>query len=109
MECSRSKQDLFFFFACRTLTRPLQSNLGNAETDGLSKHLHFSGQEYSLLVLLFCKCFAVSFDSCQWYYGPVLLGDFLSVLLYLQKTTTRNTYILCQISRTHFSTFPSTC
>lgn len=30
-----------------------QSNLGNAETDGLSEDLHFVGQEYSLLVLLF--------------------------------------------------------
>lgn len=32
---------------------PPQSNLGNAETDGLSDDLRFVGQEYSLLVLLF--------------------------------------------------------
>lgn len=31
----------------------LQSNLGNAETDGMGTDLHFVGQEYSLLVLLF--------------------------------------------------------
>ncbi|KAJ4390981.1 hypothetical protein N0V93_004580 [Gnomoniopsis smithogilvyi] len=30
-----------------------RSNLGNAETDGLAEDLHFIGQEYSLLVLLF--------------------------------------------------------
>lgn len=30
-----------------------RSNLGNAETDGLSKDLHFKGNEYSLLILLF--------------------------------------------------------
>ncbi|KFY72592.1 hypothetical protein V499_07271 [Pseudogymnoascus sp. VKM F-103] len=30
-----------------------RSNLGNAETDGLSKDLHFVGNEYSLLILLF--------------------------------------------------------
>ncbi|KAK7739727.1 hypothetical protein SLS53_005697 [Cytospora paraplurivora] len=31
-----------------------RSNLGNAETNGLGNDLHFVGQEYSLLVLLFC-------------------------------------------------------
>lgn len=30
-----------------------KNNLANAETDGLSEDLHFVGQEYSLLVLLF--------------------------------------------------------
>ncbi|KAG6354935.1 hypothetical protein INS49_004016 [Diaporthe citri] len=30
-----------------------RSNLGNAETDGMGDDLHFVGQEYSLLVLLF--------------------------------------------------------
>lgn len=30
-----------------------RSNLGNAETDGMSTDLHFKGQEYSLLILLF--------------------------------------------------------
>ncbi|KAL1857592.1 hypothetical protein Daus18300_010232 [Diaporthe australafricana] len=30
-----------------------RSNLGNAETDGMGNDLHFVGQEYSLLVLLF--------------------------------------------------------
>ncbi|KAF5248129.1 hypothetical protein FANTH_6059 [Fusarium anthophilum] len=30
-----------------------RSNLGNAETDGMSKDLNFKGQEFSLLILLF--------------------------------------------------------
>lgn len=30
-----------------------QSNLGNAETDGMSKDLNFVGQQFSLLILLF--------------------------------------------------------
>lgn len=30
-----------------------RSNLGNAETDGMSKDLHFKGEEFSLLLLLF--------------------------------------------------------
>lgn len=30
-----------------------RSNIGNAETNGLSKDLHFVGNEYSLLILLF--------------------------------------------------------
>ncbi|KAF7563698.1 hypothetical protein G7046_g395 [Stylonectria norvegica] len=30
-----------------------RSNLGNAETDGMSKDLHFKGEQYSLLILLF--------------------------------------------------------
>lgn len=40
--CSNTDQEAF-----------LQSNLGNAETDGMGDDLHFVGQEYSLLVLLF--------------------------------------------------------
>lgn len=30
-----------------------QSNLGNAKTDGLDRNLHFVGNDYSLLILLF--------------------------------------------------------
>lgn len=36
-----------------TLLTISQSNLGNAETDGMGNDLNFVGQEYSLLVLLF--------------------------------------------------------
>lgn len=35
------------------MTNSLQSNLGNAETDGLSKDLGFVGEQFSLLILLF--------------------------------------------------------
>ena len=31
----------------------LQSNLGNAKTDGMDKDLGFVGEQYSLLILLF--------------------------------------------------------
>jgi MFS family permease len=31
----------------------IQSNLANAQTDGMSTNLHFVGEEYSLLILLF--------------------------------------------------------
>lgn len=30
-----------------------RSNLGNAKTDGMDKDLHFVGEQYSLLILLF--------------------------------------------------------
>ena len=30
-----------------------RSNVGNAKTDGMDKDLHFKGNEYSLLILLF--------------------------------------------------------
>lgn len=37
-------------YFCNSLDR---GNISNAETDGLSKDLHFVGQEYSLPLLLF--------------------------------------------------------
>lgn len=36
-----------------------RSNLGNAKTDGMDKDLHFKGNEYSLLILLFYVPFGV--------------------------------------------------
>ncbi|KAE8447772.1 hypothetical protein EG329_010166 [Mollisiaceae sp. DMI_Dod_QoI] len=41
---------LSLMYFCNSLDR---GNISNAETDGLSKDLHFVGQEYSLLLLLF--------------------------------------------------------
>lgn len=55
MSCTHTQtRRLFQKLLQKPLTQPFsQSNLGNAETDGMGDDLHFVGQEYSLLVLLF--------------------------------------------------------